>query len=87
MLDTDIRTDGKWKVGDIIRHKGSGHPYLVTGIRKYLCTYVVDLEDKNLPRPSLVFTKADYDNYAADKDMDERTMNDTIEWHYNPLTL
>lgn len=68
-LDTSARTN--WQVNDVIRHKMTGHPFLVVHIYKYVCTIVVDLKDDRKLRPTLTLLPSDYDEYAPDWQMEE----------------
>jgi|GEM_PF-4455805 len=70
-----------WKVGEIIRHKSTGHPYLVQHIYKFVSTLVIDLCDPQTPIPGLFILPRNYDDYATDTCFQVKsTLNPTIEY-------
>lgn len=75
-----------WKIGDVIRHKRTGHPYLVIHIYHQSATILVDLEDSSPLRPTLTLLNSEYPDYAPDHDMEQKkTVNNRMEWNYSPI--
>lgn len=72
-----------WKINDIIRHRLSGHPYLIIHISRYACT-VVDLESHESPLPSFTLLPRNYSDYARDRDLE---LKKNGEFTYHPITL
>jgi len=94
---TDIRTkkkynydtsiDTPWKKGDMVRHKITGHPYKVIHIYRYVCTILIDLEDREqLAQPYILLPRS-YDDYALDEVMQQVKKNDSVEWQFSPFPL
>lgn len=70
-----------WKRGEIIREKGTAHPFLVIHVHKDICTMVVDLEDhRKLPTAYAVLPR-EYSDYALDEEMETKASG----WTFAPI--
>lgn len=70
-------------VNQIIRHRDSGHPYLILQIGKpYIL--VCDLENKASPTPILVILLKDLKYFVPDVEMEDKTVLPDGYWA-NPL--
>ncbi len=77
----------KWKKNDIIRHKISGHPYLVIHIYKNMGTIVTDMMVNSNPSITFTILPRDYNQYAMDSDMRYNDETLIVSWQYAPQSL
>jgi hypothetical protein len=80
--DTGIETN--WNKNDIIRHKVTGHPYLVVHVYQHVSTIIIDLLDKSSLRITYTIVPSEYDNYTKDKNMEQTIKKNVINWEYKP---
>lgn len=87
-MDRDTSVKAYWKTNDIIRHKTTGHPFLVIHVYKYICTIIVDLESNTALTQTLALLPKDYDKYANEHNMQAKeSKNDIIEWKYKSIQI
>ena len=93
-MQSDPYARPTWKVGNIIRHKATGHPYQVIHIFKFStatepspgsATVLIDLNDRSELPISFTLLPRNYDDYAVERDMELK--KDSITWQYNSISL
>lgn len=68
-----------YSVGDIVRAKKGGHPYLVCYVNE-TCCLVTDMTRKDDPAILFALLPRDYDKYARDLEMNCYTVHITGYW-------
>jgi len=73
-----------WKVGDLIRHKNSGKPYVVVHLYHQVGTMIADMEERH-PVARMLF-KRDYEDFARDRDMQiTESPEHDVSWKFDPI--
>lgn len=80
-MEPDVRIN--WKVNQVIRHRLTGHPYLILHVSKYFCT-VIDLETDDPLTPTWTLLQRNFDDYALDHDMRVKKNED---WEYYHISI
>ena len=74
----------------IIRNKTTGKPLLIAHVYR-TCAIVIDPTDRDLPIPHILLER-DYDQWAEEKDFDDKKvdgdiLDPSVRLTYNPINL